>query len=321
MAKDSSLFFFTGENTYQLKAELLRWKKSFKEKHGDENYVELVGKDVTTTELLDAVSVMPFIAEKRLILIDGIPKIEREDLEKVVEALHPQAIVAIVEPKPDKRLGIVKDIVALCQVKTFPVLETPQLLSWTKARAAECGATLLDAAARELVEAVGTDQWILDSEIRKLALFTGGADITPEHVHLLAVPSGTQVVWKLTDLIGSKRPLDALAFLRHRLERGEDPYGMWIILMNMVKNLTLVWSALEDGRHDERSISSATGLHFLAVRGLLRLAESFDQQRMKTLVDWVSGMDIALKTGGIHYTAEHQQEVVALAERTILMCR
>ena len=171
---------------------------------------------------------------------------------------------------------------------------------------------------RTLLDVLGDDQWILSSELLKLCLYASSREITHEDIDLLAVPSGSQVIWTLTDLIGSGRQVDAVRFLKRRLERGEDAYGFWIILLNMVKNLVLVWSALQERKSDERSIASATGLHFLAVRGLLSLARSLDGERMRALVDFAVQTDRALKTGGLHFSADHPHEIIAVTEQLIL---
>lgn len=312
--------FFTGENDYALERELQRWKQGFFAKHGAENFLELHGKDVSSADLLDAVSVMPFIAEKRLVLLRGLPRIEREDLRSVADAIHPQTVFVIADAKPDKRLGVTKEVLELAELKEFASLSPRDLASWAASVVSGEGASMGTEAWNRLVSVCGTDQWVLDSELKKLAAFSGG-EISAADVDELAVPSGDQVIWRLTDLVGGRKADEALRFLRARIERGEDPYGLWVILLNMVKNTALVWSALESGVRDERSIASAFGLHFLAVRGLLPLARSLDRQKVQDLVDFASGADLALKTGGYHYTSEHQEEVIALSERAILFCR
>lgn len=317
---EAQIHLFTGENLYALEKELQRWKKAFSDKHGPENLQEISGKDATVSTLLDAVSTMPFIAEKRLVVIRGIPRIEKEDFRSVAEAVHPQVIVVIADAKPDKRLSVTKEVTAAAELKSFPPLSPMELYSWAKTCVSGLGSSIDRPAFDRLLSITGEDQWVLDSELRKLADYSGAA-ITVEHVDELAVPSGEQVVWKLTDLIGSGRADAALAFLRTQLDRGEDPYGLWVILLNMIKNLALVWSALDAGLRDERSISSAFSMHFLSVRGLLPLARTLDRSRVKTLVMWASDADIALKTGGYHYASEHQQELVALTERAIMYCR
>ncbi len=318
---NSALHFFTGENDYALEKEVSRWKRGFCEKHGSENFLMLYAKEASLSDILDAVSAMPFIAEKRLVLIRGIPKVEKEDIKTIADNVHPQVIVAFVDSKPDKRLGAVKALTQIAEMKEFVPLSPRALGSWASALVQAEGGSIDEKSFALLLQVVGSDQWTLESELKKLVLFAPGGRIEPAHIDILAVPSGEQVVWKLTDLIGSKRIDDALLFLSNRLERGEDPYGLWSILLNMIKNVTLVWAALQEGLRDDKSIASAVGIHFFVVRGLIPLAKSLDAVRIRQLVDFATEADLALKTGGYHYTAEKQGEIIALTERAMLMCR
>ncbi len=87
-----NVFFFTGENTYALSGELVRWKKKFREKHGDENFSEVTAKQASFSDLLDLVSAMPFIAEKRLVVIQGLPKLDKDEFKSLLDALNEQIL-------------------------------------------------------------------------------------------------------------------------------------------------------------------------------------------------------------------------------------
>ncbi len=316
----TNFYFFTGENDYALTRELSRWKQEFSLKHGSENLLILKAKDCTVSDLLDAVSTMPFIAAMRLVILEGVPRIDKEDFQSMRESIHPQTLLVIAEAKPDKRLGIVKEVEKSAELKRFPLLSAPALHAWILSHVRECGSTITPEGETSLLSIVGIDQWTLHSELQKLAAFSGG-NISEDHVEAVAVPSGSQIIWRFTDLIGAKKAEEALLFLRHRIERGEDPYGLWSILLNMVKNLAIVYAAVQEGTDDERGVSRVTGIAPFVVHPLLPLARSMDAERIKSLVDWAAEADIRLKTGGYHYSADRPGEVIALTERAILMCR
>lgn len=316
----SELYFFTGENDYALEKEVSRWRQAFCQKHGTENFLLLQAKDIVLSDILDAVSAMPFIADKRLVLIRGIPKIEKEDMQTIVENIHPQVIVAFVESKPDKRLGVVKALMELSEVKESKPLSPHELASWAHSLMQAEGGSIDRQSLSMLQGIVGSDQWTLESELKKILLYAPGGKIEAAHIDMLAVPSGEQVIWMLTDLIGQRNIDEALIFLARRLDRGEDPYGLWSILLNMMKNLMLVWAGLQEGLTD-KGIASAFGISFYTVRGLRPLATSFDAKRMHRLVAWAADADLAVKTGGYHYSVEHQGEIIALTECAMLMCR
>ncbi len=317
--KVEGTYFFVGENSFQLHRDVRRWKEQFIAKHGPENLLQIEGKSQTVSSLSDAIGVMPFIAEKRLVVCEGLPKFVKGQLQDVLGELHPATILLFVESAPDKRLSTYKEAMELVQeVREFPELKGAKLQKWLEQEARVVGVILKTDIAKQLFDLVGDDQWMLLTELRKLALM-GGGQITSELLESAVIPSGEQVVWKLTDLIGGAKSMEALQFLRRRLERGDDVYGMWVLLLSMVKNLSLVWSARAQGVPDQ-AIASHTGLHFLVVRSLLPLACTMNESQMYALVRQSMVADIALKTGGLKYKAEKPEEVIAVAEQLILSC-
>lgn len=316
----ASMFLFMGDNQYALTRELRRWKDVFAEKHGQENLTEVHAKDLTFSHLLDLVTMPPFIAEKRLVVVHGIPAVEKDEMRSLAESVHPQALLAFVDPKPDKRFASFRELQKVADIKSFPSLPRPALIAWARQIALSNGCSIDDLTLSSLFDVVGVDQWTLDAELSKLCLYVGSGPVTSNHIDLLSVPSGDHVIWTLTDLLGAGRVLDAIMFLHRRIERGEDPYGVWAILLNATKNLLLVAAAIEAGQHDERSIASSTGLHAFAARGLLPLAKKLTINRIAALVEFATSKDIALKTGGFRYTAEQPHEVIVLSERLMLMC-
>ena len=318
--EQSPFYFFSGENTYALREELHRWKQGFIAKHGSENLLVLQAKDLTVSDVLDAVATMPFIAEKRLVIIEGVPTMDKEEFQLVVENIHPQTILAIVEPKPDKRLSMTKELEKKAEAKVFELLTPKALENWIQSHARSVGSAIKTDAIKLLLSIVGNDQSMLDTEIRKLAAFSG-PEITKEAIENVAVASGTQVVWRLTDLVGSKKNREALEFFWNRLERGEDAYALWSVLLNMIKNLVMVHAAMQSGLHDERSIMSASQVNFYAVRSLLPLSKSLTSTDIRALLEFATDADVQLKSGGYHYTVDRPEEVIALAEKAILMCK
>jgi DNA polymerase III subunit delta len=314
-----NLHLFTGENGFALRSELARWKKQFAAKHGPENLVQFPSS-VPLSDLLDATATMPFIAEKRLVIVDGLPKISKEEFAALLEGMHPAVILLFVDPKPDKRLALVKEVKKAATAHEFPVLSPSELRGWIASTLKEQSATITPDAVQALLTIVGTDQSMLDQELAKLALLSGGA-IEKHHVELAAVPSGSEVIWRLTDLLGSGKWAEALAFVRHAVDRGDDVYGLWSAVLYMLKNLVFVWAAVQSGERDDFAIAGAWGVPPMSVRSLKTLARSLSEEKLRSIVTFAIDSDIALKTGGYRFSAEHPEEVTALLEKTILACR
>lgn len=314
-----SLFFFTGENEYLLSEELKRWKKEFAMKHGDENLLVLDAQKVRAPELIDAFASMPFIAEKRLVVVSGIPRFEKDDMNRVLDACHAATIVVFAELAPDKRLSSTKVLEARATVKKFPKFQPKTLDQWIAERARQSGLSITPKATVLLRERVGDDARMMAQEIEKLALAVGSRDIGEADVALLTPPSGERVVWGLTNLLGERKYKQALAFLWDHVDRGENPYGLWTILLDMTRKLISVW-ALARGGDSASAIASELKMHPFAIQGLLPLARSLTDEQARFLCGFVADADIALKTGGYKYTVETPDEVIALTERAILAC-
>jgi DNA polymerase III delta subunit len=69
----NNLFLFTGEETYLLTEQIHSWKRAFIQKHGDINLEVLDATRQPLNEVMASVNAMPFLGDKRLIFIHGLP--------------------------------------------------------------------------------------------------------------------------------------------------------------------------------------------------------------------------------------------------------
>jgi DNA polymerase III subunit delta len=339
----SQLFLFSGDNTFETHEELLRWKKTFIEKHGEANWQRMTGREVDWRELLDEVSTAPFLSEKRLIVIDGMPpKIEKDDLELLVKEMHPSTVVVFIESAPDKRKAVTKFLLKNATVKTFGKNTPKQLVSWLIALAKERGAELSSAVASHLVAFVGTDQWHLKNELLKLLSYIPSKPSRPstDDVNRICLPSQKHTVWLMSDLIGRGQTEEAVELARSLHESGEDAYSLWNIFLWIMKNLVTLWIHMNAHSHitpsgpievrrtesgvlrgNITSLAKETGIPYPGVQSLLPCAAKFSHEKMSALVSSVVEADEALKTGKVKATAGEPIELVAMLERQLFLTR
>lgn len=312
------LFLFTGENEYALSEELRRWQKGFIEKHGEANFQILEGKDCMWSQLLNEVQSAPFLGEKRLVIIEGIPpKITKEEFEMLPTVIHPQTLLAFVESEPDKRKSTTKFLLNEATVKSFPPQTPKQLVAWLKKLAQDHGAALDERVAAHLVAVVGSDQWYLKNECLKLLSYTSGS-ATIEDVDRIAIPSEKHTVWKMSDLIGKGDSAGAVHFAALLHKQGEDAFALWNIYLWIMKNLATLWIYQNEKNLSLPALSKESGVPFMSAQALLPLIKKFKKEDMQKLVATVVKADEALKTGGIKATAGEPVELMAMLERQIL---
>lgn len=315
----SQIFYFTGENTYTLSQEKRRWADEFRKKHGPENFISLDGLHLSFRSFLDEIAAAPFIAEKRLIAVDGTPKFSKEETLSIPDHLHASCLLLICDSKPDKRLSSVKELQKIATVKEFPLLDRRRLEAWVDQHARSLGSSIEMDARSHLIEVVGEEQEMLASEMDKLALAATGRGITKADVEMLAVPSGEQEVFGLTNLLAAGKKKEALAYAHDLLARGTTPQSLWAILLWMLDNLTLVSAAVAEGERNPAKIATL-GVPFPSVRTLLPLASNIDRAALGSFVAQIIEDDIALKTGGYKATVEAPEELIALIDRFVLRC-
>lgn len=312
-----NIFLFKGENTFLLDAEKQRWLREFATKHGPENLTRLEATGLTFREFLDEISAAPFIAEKRLVLVIGVPRFSKDEMKRMPEAMHPQTVVAFFDAKPDKRLGGLKELERIATVKNFAVPKNAEVRVWVFTHAKSLGTEISNDGVELLLSIVGTDQVFLANELKKLALRAAGRGITVEDVQELAVPSGEQEVFALMNLLAAGKSAEALKFTKELLRSGESPQALWGMLLWMLENLSIVRAASMEGVRNPAKIAQM-GVPFPSVRTLLPLCDRIDDASFDRFLHRTIDADIALKTGGYRATAEAPEELVALIDRYVL---
>lgn len=328
----ANLFLFTGENEWSLRQEVRRWTKEFREKHGEENLERVEAKDATVSLLSDKLATAPFIAERRLVMLEGIPfaaknaeTMEKKDdakasLAAVLACQHPSVILLIIAPSPDKRLSVTKELLKIATVQEFPALKGEKLHHWVRDQIRLHGSTIDMPALMLLLDFVGDDQMALSNEIEKLALYCTGRSVTVSDVESLVLPSAERNIWALTALLSDGHPEAAVRFVRELLDRGESAQKLWnATILWMIGNLLPVAAAYAEGVRSPEAIADAMGIKPGTARALLPLARRCDRAVLRNVVDRTVQMDLGLKTGSFRTTADSEEELESIIDRSLLL--
>lgn len=316
----ASIHLLTGENSYLLRQEKHRWIHEFIKKFGEENCVHMQAQGLTIRNLLDEIAVMPFLSERRLVVIDGIPRASKEEILSIEQNIHPHVILLFVEAKPDKRTAGAKELLVRADVRECKPLSSKELRVWMVQMAKERGVELPMNITEAIVEHTGEDQDTIALELEKLCTYCNKGTLTLKDVDVMIIPSDEGIIWSISDYLSSGKHADALRYARRMLDRGGEAYGLWAVLLAMLKNLISVYAALEAGQKNPKDISDATGVHIFAVRSLSQHARRLHLKDLNVFLRWVAQSDRDLKTGALRSTDEAPQELRALIDRFILAC-
>jgi len=314
------LHILIGEDDYSRRQALEEIKKSI----GDPtaimtNTTVLEGKQVTPEHLRAACETVPFLAEKRLVIVEGLlerfePKgktgkkkssrqSEQEEAYKPIadgiKQLPPFTELVVIDGKINDRNPLLRELISAAKVRSFPMLKANQVGQWIERRLAsqEKGSSISPKAAALLVRLVGNDLWTMANEIDKLLLFTGGRQI--EEADVKAVVSNAQdaSVFNMVDAILELRVGVAQEMLQQLFRQGMAPAQILVMLSRQVRIIFQVKEMRERGR-SRGEIQNKLGLSSdFVLRKAWEQADKYSPARIRDVYHKLLETDIAIKTG------------------------
>lgn len=195
------------------------------------------------------------------------------------------------------------------------VVDEKRVVKWLVERAKkEHGAKLESSAAEEMVDLVGPELGLLDTELAKLVLFveTGHA-INSDLVRDIVGGWRTKSVWQLMDAAAEGRAAEAIVALDRLLEMGEAPQALFGQIAWSLRRFADAVSILEHAEKSGRRLTlaqalEAAGARNFQVAALEKQLRQIGRQRASQLHQWLLEADLALK--GTHSHADRGRFVL-----------
>jgi DNA polymerase-3 subunit delta len=287
---------------------------------GDHNLTEL-GPDATVAALRLAADAMPFLADRRMVILRGlIGRLagrgggQRRGAARARKTADSGAdeFQALLDYLPDvpwtTSLVLVEDgrlnpeplVRAIprgrAAVRGYPrVLDVP---GWLRGRAKLVDVDLDEGAIRELAMLGGSDLRRLDSELRKLADYAAGRTVTRADVRELV--SGRDIaVWSLLDGLAERRADKALRALHDLYEQGETPEALLGRDIAPHYRRLMVARELSLASKQERSRVEVAdlGLNPATLGRWSDQAAAFDRSELERALELLLELDRQIKTG------------------------
>jgi DNA polymerase III subunit delta len=192
-----------------------------------------------------------------------------------------------------------------CAVIELARVEEGDGVNWVVEHAAKDAVKVDADAARELVDALGTDMMLVSNELEKLILFVGQKKrITIGDVETMVLAAKQRSLYELTDAISAKDPLRALAVLDAMLssEEGEEAaIGHIYMLARTFRQMLVI---LEKNVRDSRAIWQALWQGFrlppFAAEDVIRQARRFKSRReLSRALRLLGRADLALRSNPV----------------------
>ncbi|HJZ49995.1 MAG TPA: DNA polymerase III subunit delta [Roseiflexaceae bacterium] len=310
------IYLLYGPDEFARSEALAELKAAIPPDLADLNMATLDGRRLKLDALVTACEVFPFIAERRLVIVQDLLKHqkagkERDELRAYLEHVPPTCDLVFVESEDfDKRGAVFTYLKKAATVREFLPKQGAELIRWLGQRAQMLEVKLDSPAAQRLISLAGNDGRALVNELGKLASYVGrGGRISVDQVDLLVQDGQEQNLFAFIDELSARRRGAALQSLRRLIEDGQAATYILFMIARQVRILLGV-KELAAQRMRPDDIAARLGQKPFVVRKALEQSRGFSDAELTQLHDRMLELDHATKTGRME--AEAGLEVLVM---------
>ncbi|MFH1484936.1 MAG: DNA polymerase III subunit delta [Chloroflexota bacterium] len=315
------LYILSGDDDYSVQGKLSQIEVSLNEPEMlSHNTSVLDGRHLTLRQLTNTCDVLPFLAQKRLVVVEGLlsrfeppsgrgarrqfprPEMTKElaewtGLADYVDVMPESTILVLRDGKLGRSNRLLTALSRKAKLCQFPMLRGPALHSWIQARVAKSGGTIAPTAVRLLADLVGGNLWLESGEIDKLLAYSSGRTIGEQDIHLLASHAAEPNIFAMVDAVIAKRSSVAVALLHRLVDQGSTPPYILTMITRQFRLLAQAASLASDGLR-QAEIGSHLGISSdYALRKTLDQAKRYSLASIAAIYQRLLEADISIKTG------------------------
>lgn len=293
------IYLLYGEEAYLRKQYKERLKKALSPEDDSMNYSYFEGKDISAGEVIDLAETMPFLSDKRTIMIENSPffKSEGEKIAEYLNAVPDTTYFVFVEESVDKRSKLYKSITKNGCVVELNGLSEDKIVTWILGILKRDNKKITQNTMEYLLSKIGTDMENIRSEVEKLICYCCEREvITKEDIDAVCVSQVTNQIFDMLDAMANKRQKTALQLYYNLLALKEPPMRI-LYLIGRQFNLLLQARLLKKKGYGDRAIAEKIGVPPFAATKYLNQASKFKLEDLRKAVDECVEADEAVKSG------------------------
>lgn len=281
-------------NDYLVTQKVNELKATFKDKYPEGELVLISGEEKTlSVDDLLAIdqSVGLFTSVTCIIVTQFTDKKDFvEQIDQLLNELDLDTWLILVAPNLDKRLSIVKKLIADKRLQ-YIEQKIPDVPTWVIQQAKKSGSTLGKSEALYLIERVGDEPALLASEVKKLALYD--SKITRSTIETLTTATGTSSIFELVNAICGRDKKRALKIYEEQVTQGVQPQAV-IGMLAWQLHLMALASSLKTG--DIKASAKKAKVSEYALQKSSQLAHFLSEQELQAMISDLTKIDFASKT-------------------------
>ncbi|HEX7588465.1 MAG TPA: DNA polymerase III subunit delta [Anaerolineae bacterium] len=316
-------YIFHGEDEFTRTEQVSKFRAQMGDpQFADLNTLVFDGRKVTRAELQHACDAVPFLADKRLVIVEGMlvrfdprRRGENAESESSEEEANPGLAKELKEylaRLPESTRLIFVEVKALAKnnpilkyavedkknahVKEFAEPQARDLPKWIRERVKEKGSTFESGAVEELALHIGADLRLLDNEIDKLMMYRNGQSIRIADVRTLTASVHEADVFALVDALGHRETGAALKLLHAQVDHNAAPGYLLSMIVRQFRLLLQMKDLAARGKTLDAARTQLK-LHPYVAEKTWKQALNFSMPQLIAIYQRLLDTDVAIKTG------------------------
>lgn len=251
------------------------------------NFHYYEGKGVDVPQLIDLAETLPFLAERRVILVEnsGLFKHGGENLAEYLKTPCETTFFVFVETEIDKRSKLYKAVASLGSCVEFGVQDEETLKRWVLSLIKKEGKQITAQGLSYLLAKTGTDMENIRMELEKLFCYCIDKDaIHPEDIDAVCVTRISSHIFDMVNAIADKKQKTALDLYYDLLALKEPPMRILFLIARQC-NMLLQVKELKKKGYDNKVIGEKIGVPGFVAGKYVAQAAKFKTAELRRAVE------------------------------------
>ena len=293
------VYLLLGEEAYLRNQYRDKLKKALLGDGDAMNFHYFEGKDVSPGEVIDLAETMPFLAERRVLVLEntGLFAHGGEMLADYLKEPAPTAYFVFVEESADKRSKLYKAVTAKGRAVEFKTQDEAVLQRWILGILKKEGMNITGRDLAFFLEKTGSDMENIRGELEKLLCYCMGRDVvSAKDIEEICTKQISNQIFDMINAIAEKKQRKAMDLYYDLLTLKEPPMRI-LYLITRQFNMLLQVKELKNRGCDASTIGEKVGLAGFIARKYVAQAARFRTADLRRAVEDCVEAEEAVKTG------------------------
>ncbi len=263
------------------------------------NFAKYIGEKTDTAAVVDFCETFPFLAERRVVLIEGsgLFKTSCEAFAEKLKNIPDTSIVVFAETEIDKRNKLFKTVSSVGEALCFDTPDDRTMAIWIRSQVKAVGKEIEDAAVFLIMEAAASDMMCIKNEIEKVICYAYDRErITIADVKNVCITGSESKVFDMMEAIARRNQTKAIHLYHELLDNREPAMRILFLIVRQFDMMLKTKLCLAEGKNDAQT-ASVIGVPAWSVKKYRDQCSYYSVDEIKCIVDQCQNIDYRIKTG------------------------